>query len=77
MKRKSKKQKGSFHTNMEIMTNKRIGQMRDIDEQNNILLLQDPSTGFYVVFVKKHLCSFYAKSYQKAQRHFNFLVAQS
>lgn len=81
MKRNSKNNhknnKRNFHSQMEIMTNKHIGQMLDLNEEKGILLLQDPISKLYVVFVKKYLSSFYVKSYQMAEKHFTRLVALS
>ncbi len=76
----SKKSKGAFHSNIESMTKKRIESMIILDsdpDRHSIRLLQDASTGFYVVFNGRYNQSHYAKSYQMAERYFNHLVALS
>lgn len=69
-----KKHQGAFHKNLEQMTNKRILEMQILDSEKHIRLLQDPDTGFYVVFNGRYNSSHYAKSYQAAERHYNYLV---
>lgn len=78
MKRKPKKKhRGAFHKNLETMTRPRIESMPILDSEKYIRLLQDLSTGFYVVFNGRFNQSHYAKSYQAAERFFNYQVALS
>ena len=73
----TKKQQGAFQKNLEIITNKRIESMSILDSEKHIRLLQDFETGFYVVFNGRLNQSFYAKSYQMAEKRFNHLIALS
>ena len=78
---KNKKRfKGAFHKNLEIITKKRIDSMiiLDSDQKNHtIRLLQDPSTGFYVVFCGKYNNSCYCKSYHQAEKQYKNWVNAS
>jgi hypothetical protein len=76
-KKQPKKYQGAFHKNLETMTNKRILEMRILDSEKHIRLLQDAESGFYVVFNGRFNQTHYAKSYQKAEKHFLHLIAIS
>ena len=75
MRRNSKKQQGAFHKNLEIITKRRIESMPILDSEKHIRFLQDPSTGFYIVFDGRFNQSYYAKSYQAAEAKFKYLVS--
>jgi len=78
-KRKSKNtKKSAFHANMEIMTKARIESMPILDSEKHIRLLDDTDvTGCYVTFNGRFNESFYARSYQAAERRFRYLVSIS
>jgi len=71
---KTNQSKLTFQTNLESMSNKRIESMTILDSENYIRFLQDPKTGFYVVFDGRFNSSFYARSYKAAERKFWYLV---
>lgn len=74
MKRNSKKRQGAFYKNLKSMTKSRIERMPILDSEKFIRLLQDPLTGFYIVFNGRFNQTHYAKSFQMAERKFNNLV---
>ncbi len=74
---RKKKQQGAFHKNLEIMTQARIESMPILDSEKHIQFLQDPESGFYVVFNGRFNQTHYAKSYQMAEKHFLHLIAIS
>ena len=74
MKNSIKKYKGAFHANLDIITNKRIESMTILDSENYIRFLQDPKTGFYVVFDGRLNSSYYARSYSAAEKKFQYLA---
>lgn len=68
-----KRQKSAFRKNLEVMTSNRLKQMIVLDSDNKrkgLRLLQDPTTGLYLVFSGKFNQAFYANSYQAAERFF-------
>ena len=70
---RNSRKKSAFHTNLGTMTSNRLQQMTVLDSDNTskgIRLLQDPTTGMYVVFSGKYNQAFYARSYQMAERFF-------
>ncbi|WP_136073125.1 hypothetical protein [Candidatus Ulvibacter alkanivorans] len=72
-----KEPQSAFHKNFGIQTNDRILSMRILDKENQIEFLQDPQTGFYVIYDSESSQSFYAKSYIDAEHRFNFLIGKS
>ncbi len=74
-KRKKTLQKSAFHKNMESMTNKRIKSMRVIDSCDRFRLLQDHTTGFYVVFNNYTLDTHYSWKINDANSHFDKCIS--
>jgi len=72
-----RKQRGAFHQNLEKMTLQQIESMSILDSEKHIRFLQDPETGFYVVFNGRFNQTHYSTSYQAAERFFNKLVSIS
>jgi len=72
-----RKQRGAFHQNLEKMTLQQIESMSILDSEKKIRFLQDPETGFYVVFNGRFNQTHYSASYQAAERFFNKLVSIS
>lgn len=60
--------------NMENMTDKRIMAMSILDSEKKIRLLYDYQTQNYIVFNGALNQTFFAQSFQKAERYFNHLV---
>lgn len=75
---RKKKQQGAFHKNLEIMTKKRIESLPILDSDKHIRLLDDTeATGCYIVFNGRFNRPHYARSYQAAEKHFQYLVSIS
>ena len=72
---KQKQKRKDFHNDMEIMTNKRMLAMSIIESERDIRLMWDKVTKAYIVFVGRFNASFYAKSYQSANRHYLHLLS--
>lgn len=71
--KKLKSKKGAFHKSLEVMTNHRLMNAIVLDSDNKVQgvrLLQDPSTGLYLVFIGKYNQTFFSRSYQAAERQF-------
>ena len=76
MKNLKKRQQAALYKNLEVITNKCIEAMSILDSQGFIRFLQDYETGYYVVFNGRLNQTFYAKSYQRAEKFFNNMVAK-
>lgn len=63
--------KPAFHKNMESMTLRRIESMRKMDSYDRFRLLQDHTTGFYVVFNNFTLSSHYSWRFNDANSFFD------
>ena len=75
---KRTKHQGAFHKNLEIMTHNRIMSMTILDSKFKIRFLHDINgTRFYVVFDGRKNQTYYATSYQMAEKRFNYLVEDS
>lgn len=72
----NKQNKKDFRNSMEVMTNKRMLSMSIIESEQDIRLLWDRLTKSYMVFAGRFNASFYAKSYQAAQRYYLYLLSQ-